>query len=192
VTPLDPVACGCFLLLAFVFAGLAQTAWFASPQSGRFNQPLDGHLRFRGRRLFGDNKTVRGFIVMVPACASAFAVLALLTGDPASLGLWPLSIPGYAVAGAFAGMGFMAGELPNSFLKRQLDIAPGEAPPGRFASACHFLVDRLDSGIGMLLALGLLIPVGWMTVATVLMVGPVIHWSFSVLMFRLGVKGRPA
>ncbi|MEO5896409.1 MAG: CDP-archaeol synthase [Vicinamibacterales bacterium] len=189
---LDPVACGCFLLLAFVFAGIAQTVWFASPASARFAQPLDGQLRFRGRRIFGDNKTIRGFIVMVPASGAAFALLALLAGDPATLGLWRLSIPGYAIAGALAGMGFMAGELPNSFVKRQRDISPGEAPRGGVAAACHFLADRLDSGIGMLLALGLLVPMTWMTVATVLTVGPFIHWSFSVLMFRLGLKGRPA
>ena len=192
MTPLDPVACACFVLLAFVFAGLAQTAWFASPASARFSQPLDGELTFRGRRLCGDNKTIRGFIVMVPAAAAAFALLANLTGDPAAIGLWPLSLPGYAMAGTVAGIGFMAAELPNSFLKRQLDISPGEAPQGNVAAACHFLIDRLDSGVGMLLALGLLVPVPWVTVATVLTVGPFIHWSFSVLMFRLGVKGRPA
>ncbi|CAN5844623.1 CDP-archaeol synthase [soil metagenome] len=192
MTALDPVACGCFLLLAFVFAGIAQTVWFASPASARFNQPLDGQLTFRGRRMFGDNKTIRGFIVMVPASGAAFALLALLAGDPAALGLWHLSVPGYVMAGALAGMGFMAGELPNSFVKRQLDIAPGEAPRGGIPATLHFLVDRLDSGIGMLLALGLLVPVTWTTVAAVLTAGPFLHWSFSVLMFRLGLKGRPA
>jgi CDP-2,3-bis-(O-geranylgeranyl)-sn-glycerol synthase len=108
------------------------------------------------------------------------------------MGLWSLSVRGYALAGALAGIGFMAGELPNSFLKRQMDISPGEAPHGRVAAASHFLIDRLDSGVGMLLALALVIPVPWMTVATVLIVGPFIHWSFSILMFRLGLKGRPA
>jgi hypothetical protein len=195
VTARDPVACGWFLLLAFVLAGMAQTAWFKSPASRRFAQPLDAGLTLRGRRLFGENKTVRGFVVMVPAVAASFALLALLAmlaGDPAAVGLWPLSISGYALAGAIAGFGFMAGELPNSFVKRQLDIAPGEATRGPLASVCQFAVDRLDSGIGMLLALRLLVSVPWRTVAVVLMVGPLIHWTFSVVMFRLGVKPRPA
>jgi hypothetical protein len=192
VTALNPVACGCFLLLAFVIAGTAQTAWFASPASRRFAQPLDGGLTLRGRRLFGQNKTRRGFVVMVPASAGAFALLAVLTGDPAALGLWPLSIPGYALAGAIAGFGFMAGELPNSFVKRQLDIAPGAAPRGPLATACQFAVDRLDSGLGMLLALNSFVAVSWRTVAVVLIAGPFIHWTFSVLMFHLGLKPRPA
>jgi hypothetical protein len=192
VTALNPVACGCFLLVAFVIAGTAQTAWFVSPASRRFAQPLDGGLTLRGRRLFGQNKTRRGFVVMVPASAAAFALLAVLTGDPAALGLWPLSIPGYALAGAIAGFGFMAGELPNSFVKRQLDIAPGGAPPGPLATACQFAVDRLDSGLGMLLALNSFVAVSWQTVAVVLIAGPFIHWTFSVLMFHLGLKPRPA
>ena len=189
---LDPLACGGFLLVAFVLAGTAQTAWFASPASGRFAQPLDGGVSLRGRRLFGENKTRRGFVVMVPATAISFALLAMLAGDPAVLGLWRLSLPGYALAGAVAGFGFMAGELPNSFVKRQLDIAPGDATRGQLASACQFAVDRLDSGIGMLLALSLLVAVPWRTAALVLIVGPFIHWTFSVVMFRLGLKPRPA
>ena len=192
MTALDPVACGWFLLAAFVIAGTAQTAWFTSPSSHRFAQPLDAGLTLRGRRLFGENKTLRGFVVMVPASAAAFALLAMLAGNHPALGLWPLSIPGYAMAGAVAGFGFMAGELPNSFVKRQLDIMPGDAPRRALASACQFAVDRLDSGIGMLVALSLLVPVPWRTVAVVLVVGPFIHWTFSVVMFRLGLKPRRA
>ena len=192
MTALNPVACGCFLLLAFVIAGTAQTAWFASPASRRFAQPLDAGLTLRGRRLFGENKTRRGFVVMVPASAAAFALLAVLAGDPAALGLWPLSISGYALAGAIAGFGFMAGELPNSFVKRQLDIAPGGAPCGPLACACQFAFDRLDSGIGMLLALNAFAAVPWRAVAVVLIAVPFIHWTFSVLMFHLGLKPRPA
>jgi CDP-2,3-bis-(O-geranylgeranyl)-sn-glycerol synthase len=192
VTALDPVACGWFLLFAFVFAGAAQTAWFTSAASHRFAQPLDAGLTLRGRRLFGENKTLRGFVVMVPASSAGFALLAMLVGDPVALGLWTLSVPGYALAGAVAGFGFMAGELPNSFVKRQLDIAPGGAPRGPLASASQFAVDRLDSGIGMLLALSLFVAVPWRTVAVVLIVGSFIHWTFSVVMFRLGLKPRPA
>jgi hypothetical protein len=192
VSALNPVACGCFLLLAFVLAGVAQTAWFASAASERFRQPIDGRLTLRGRRLFGDNKSLRGFVVMVPATGASFAALAIFAGDPAALGLWPLSIFGYLVAGTVAGFGFMAGELPNSFLKRQLGILPGEAAGTPMAAAVHFALDRLDSGMGMLLALSVVVPVRSLTVATVLTLGPFIHWSFSVLMFRLGVKARAA
>ena len=189
---LSPTACAWFLLAAFVLAGMAQTAWFAAPLSRRFSHPIDRGATFRGRRLFGEHKTVRGFVVMIPAAAIVFAALAAAIGDPAGAGLWPLTIGGYAGLGAFAGFGFMAGELPNSFVKRQLRIRPGQVPRHRFGAAAQFLIDRLDSGVGMLLALSAIVSTPSLTWLLVLSVGPSIHWAFSVLMFQLGLKSRPA
>ena len=110
----------------------------------------------RDARVFGEHKTLRGFVVMVPAAAVSFAALAAAIGDPAQAGLWPLTIAGYAGLGACAGFGFMAGELPNSFVKRQLGIRPGECPRGR-AGAVQFVADRIDSGVGMLLAVSAIV-----------------------------------
>ena len=189
---LDPAACAVFLLLAFTLAGFAQTAWFRHRWSYSFTTPIDGRMTLRGRRLFGDNKTLRGFVVMVPAAAAAFVLLAAIARPFDGAGLWPLTLWGYALLGAWAGFGFMAGELPNSFIKRQLDIEPGHAAGSSLAAAIHFAIDRIDSGIGMLAAIALAVPLPWQTIAIVLLVGPAIHWSFSLLMFRLGVKARPA
>jgi hypothetical protein len=88
----------------------------------------------------------------------------------------------------------MLGELPNSFVKRQLDVAPGMAPPagGKVGTAVMFVVDRVDSIIGMLVAISLVVPTPWMTWVYVLVIGPGIHLAFSVLLYRIGVKARPA
>ena len=55
----------------------------------------------RGERIFGANKTVRGFVVMVPATAAAFALLAALLGSAGldRAGVWRLSPAGYAALG---------------------------------------------------------------------------------------------
>jgi CDP-2,3-bis-(O-geranylgeranyl)-sn-glycerol synthase len=189
---MSPLACAWFLVGAFVLAGVAQTAWFAAPVSRRLSWPVDGGATFRGRRVFGANKTIRGFVVMVPAAALAFALVAALIGNPAGAGLWPLSIPGYALLGACAGLGFMAGELPNSFVKRQLDVGPGDRARSPVNAALQFLIDRIDSGVGMLIAVSLVAPTPPMTWLLVLVIGPTFHWAFSVLMFYLGLKARPA
>ena len=189
---LSASACAWFLLGAFVLAGMAQTAWFKAPLSRRFSRPIDRGATFRGRRVFGEHKTLRGFVVMIPAAAISFAALAAAIGDPAAAGLWPLTLAGYAGLGACAGLGFMAGELPNSFVKRQLGIRPGECTGSRVAAAAQFIADRLDSGLGMLLAVSALVRTPAMTWLLVLLVGPSIHWAFSVLMFHLGLKARPA
>jgi hypothetical protein len=194
MSSVDPARAALFLMAAFVLAGLLHSAWLGSPRSRAWQIPLDAGRTFRGRRLLGDNKTIRGFAIMTPAAALSFAALA--TGaallSPGETGLWSLSILQYAALGAWAGLGFMLAELPNSFIKRQLDIAPGAAPRSPLAATACFIVDRLDSIVGMLLAVSLAVPTPWATWAWVLIVGPAIHWSFSVLLFRLGVKARAA
>lgn len=191
MAPPTPIACALFLTTAFSIAGLAQARWLGSAVSRRFDWPVDARLRFRRRRLFGENKTARGFVVMIPAAAASFAGLAWMgattTGMP-----WPLSLTQYAALGAAAGFGFMAGELPNSFVKRQLDVPPGQPPLsaiGRLLSGC---IDRLDSVIGMMLVLAWLVPVPSATWAIVAVLGPMLHGRFSQLVFRWGGKARPA
>jgi hypothetical protein len=190
-----PLIRALFIVVGFVAAGFVHSAWLGSRLSRRLMMPLDGGARIRGRRVFGDNKTVRGFAVMVPAASASFwmlwTVVSTLSPGVAAT-LWPLSPTGYAVLGAWAGLGFMLGELPNSFVKRQLDIAPGTAPRGPIAAVVSFAVDRLDSILGMLLAVSLAAPTPWLTWMYVIVVGPAIHFSFSVLLYRLGVKERTA
>lgn len=195
MTAPNPLACASFLIGAMTLAGVLHSAWLRSPGSRRFAIPLDGGRTFRGRRLFGENKTLRGFLVIVPGAGLSFFALALALSFPAGAvpaALWPLSPLGYAGLGAAAGLGFMLGELPNSFVKRQLDVAPGMAPRGPAAALVTFVVDRLDSILGMLVAVSSAVPTPWQMWLYMLLLGPAIHWSFSLLLFRLGVKARAA
>lgn len=195
MTIIDPLVCALFLIAAFMLAGLAHSVWLASEVSGYFSYPMDGGIRLRGRRLFGDNKRVRGFVVMLPAAGASFWALAQLLDavSPAlRASLWPLSNGELALLGTWAGLGFMLGELPNSFVKRQLDIAPGMPASGRLAGSVSFVADRVDSIIGMLLAISVASHTPWETWVYVLTIGPAIHLCFSILLYRLGVKARAA
>ncbi len=190
---LDPLSCALFVVAAFTLAGIVQTLWLRTELSRRFTMPLDGGRCFRGKRIFGDNKTPRGFIVMVPAAALAFAGLYLLltTLQPAwTDGVWALTGLQFFALGGIASFGFMLGEIPNSFLKRQLGVPPGGAPRGRLARIAAFCGDRLDSILGMLLAMSLVVPTPWKMWMFVLVIGPGVHLLFSVALFSLGVKRR--
>ena len=175
----DPFAAALFLVASFVLAGIAQTLWLRSPLSEKLAVPLDFGKSFRGNRIFGGHKTLRGFVVMVPAAALAFALV-----HPLVPGLWTLSTTGYFALGALAGLGFMVGELPNSFFKRRLGIAPGET------RSLSFIIDRIDSILGMLLVVSLAVPTPGLTWVLVLAVGPFLHLLFSSALYRLGVKAR--
>ena len=192
---LDPLLCATFLLLAFLVAGAVQSCWLRSSWSARFQVPLDLGRTLGGKRIFGENKTWRGFLGMVPAAGLAFVgwrVVFASLSPGLERALWPLSPGAYGLLGCWVGFGFMAGELPNSFIKRRLGIAPGAAPAGGWARVVCFALDRCDSILGGLVALALVVPVPPSTVACVMVIGVGLHWSFSLLLFKLGVKERPA
>jgi len=191
----DPLVCAVFVIVAFLPAGVAHSLWLRSQWSVRWRRPIDGGRTWRDRRWFGDNKTWAGFLVLPPAVGVTFGLLdVMVNGLPNgwSERLWPLSVSGYGLLGCWTGFGFMAGELPNSFLKRQFGVAPGAPPVGRPAQAVCFLIDRIDSLAGAFLAQALVVSVSWRYAAYLLLVAPGLHWLFSVLLFYLGVKGRPS
>ena len=189
----EALAQALFLLLAMSAAGVVHVLWLRTALSRRFSWPVDGGLRLRGRRLFGDNKRVCGFMVLPPIAALTFMliggsreVLPAFFGD----GLWALSALQYAGLGRVCGFAFMLAELPNSFIKRQLDVSPGQAPDQPWLRPVILLVDRLDSVLGVLLALSLLVPVSLATWFWVLAFGPALHGAFSIVMHGLGIKAR--
>jgi hypothetical protein len=187
---LDAVACAVLLIAAFSLAGICQAFWLASPWSRRFDLPLDGGRSWRGHRIFGNNKTLRGLVVMVPATAAGFALVAAAWPGGAANHPWPLSVAEYAALGALAGLGFMAGELPNSFVKRRLGVPPGAAARGRLLGPLLAAVDRCDSVVGAMVVVALVVPVPLLTWVLVAFVGPALHGTFSVAVFYLGGKAR--
>lgn len=191
---LDPIAIATFIVMAFIVSGTVHVLWLRHPVSLPLKLPLDAGRTFRGQRIFGDNKTVRGLVVIIPMTGLSFLGIALLRPylpDWFSDGTWPLPPLTYAAAGMLAGLGFMAGELPNSFIKRQCGIPPGGKPQGGFWRMLTSITDRVDSVLGVLLMLSLLVPVPWQTWIYLLLLGPGVHSLFSIWLFKLKVKTRP-
>jgi hypothetical protein len=122
-------------------------------------RPLDGALTLGGRRLLGGNKTWRGALVMVAGVVAAAGLLSL----------WPwywrhlpdaVQDAGPWLFGLLLGLGVVVGELPNSFLKRRLGIAPGarRRTPGGVALT---LYDQGD-----------FVPWVWLTLAPIWVMSP--------------------
>jgi hypothetical protein len=176
-----------FLISAFLPVGFVHMAWLKLSWSRRLSAPLDFGMTFRGRRIFGPNKMFRGLVVLVPGGGIAFFLLAAI----ASFRPWPISNAHYAGLGICAGLGFVLGELPNSFSKRQLDVPSGGTPANAFFKGLCFLVDHTDSLFGMLIAVRLMCPFPAATWIFVIVAGFFIHLFFSVVMFFLGTKARP-
>jgi len=149
--------------------------------------PIDFRLTLRGRRLFGDNKTWRGAVVMVSASSAGMAlqqvvrVRTLELFDYGSLHAW--------LWGAALGLGFVLAELPNSFLKRRFDVPPGHQASGR-AYWLFTTLDQLDSVIGCLAALALVWVPSWQVILVTLVLCSLVHVAFNLVFVGLGLKRR--
>lgn len=139
-----------WLVAPVLIAGLAHVAVITLDIAPALARPIDGGRRWRGRELVGRNKTWRGFVVM-PLAAAVMVGLqdAIARRAPrlGRLGRIRAGAPAAPIVGAICGLAYVVAELPNSFAKRRLGIAPGAR-----TSAVQYAIDQFDSVIGCLIA----------------------------------------
>ena len=142
-------------------------------------RPIDGGRTWRGRRLLGDNKTWRGALVM-----SSGPLLATMVLHRAAWYRRRLPVDADPLLlGAILGVSTVAGELPNSFLKRRLGIAPG--------AQRNALLSIFDQADFVLMAWLLLRPVYRMSAreaAEVFAIVATVHVPINVVGRLLGVR----
>ncbi len=182
-----------FLTLALGLAGIAHVFWLKSDYARCWKQPLDAGLCWRGKRLFGPHKMVRGLLVLPPATALTFLLFSLLRPtlpEWLAQGMWPLSHLQYVGLGFLCGLVFMLATLPNSFLKRQLDISSGQTAKHPLLRNVFLALDRCDSELGVLLLLSLILPVTLATWGWTLLLGSGLHAGFSYILYKIKIKDR--
>jgi hypothetical protein len=153
--------------------------------------PLDAGLTLRSRRLLGDNKTLRGALVMSLATALWVWLFDALEGawNPgASLRVVDAELMPSFSYGALLGAAYIVGELPNSFAKRQLDIPPGAL--GARRRSIFWLIDQVDSTLAVLLLLACFTPLSFAFCGWLLLLTLALHPAVAWLMVRLGLKRR--
>jgi CDP-archaeol synthase len=153
---------------------------------GSLKRPLDLGATFRGRRLFGDNKTWRGALFMTTGVVFAVALLSL----------WPwywhklpdgIQDAGPWIYGLLLGVSVVVGELPNSFLKRQLGIQPG----AQRRDGLGIAISMFDQADFVLVAWLLLLPLWVMSVGQAVVVFAVVaavHMVINVIGFAVGAR----
>lgn len=192
--PPSPLPCAFFLVIALGISGCFHALWLWSRFSLPLAIPIDGGRKLYKKRIFGENKTWRG-LVMMPVASSAiftlFSVLYEKLPEWLQNGLWQLPPSSYAILGFTCGLAFMLAELPNSFIKRRIGVAPGKAPKKFLPAISCFLLDRFDSTLGVLLVLQMQVPLLWQTWVYTLVIGSLVHFLFSYILYLLNIKSRP-
>jgi len=144
----------------------------ATPVLGGGGPPLDFGKKFiDGKPIFGKNKTIRGFLVGLTCGVSVGLLESAVFNLPYIFGL-------------VVSLGALLGDLAGAFLKRRLDIAPGNLLP---------LVDQVDFVIGALVFSFLFCKslLTWELALVVLLITPPIHLLTNFIAYKAGLKANP-
>jgi CDP-2,3-bis-(O-geranylgeranyl)-sn-glycerol synthase len=181
-----------WLTAPVLIAGLVHVAVITLDLGPGLAKPIDAGRLWHGRPVLGRNKTWRGFIVMPAAAAITVAAQQALASRSRRLaGLAPLArgAPPAFIVGAICGATYVVAELPNSFVKRRLGIAPGTSAPR--ARAAQYVVDQLDSVIGCAVAIRAFYRIDTADAAASAALGAAFHVAVERTM-RLLLRGRRA
>ncbi|MCW3982716.1 MAG: CDP-2,3-bis-(O-geranylgeranyl)-sn-glycerol synthase [Candidatus Bathyarchaeota archaeon] len=130
-----------------------------------------------GKRIFGNNKTWRGFFFGWAVGFGVGLAEGLVFGFDNYPVLFSVLIP----------LGALLGDLTGAFIKRRLDIAPGGLLP---------IVDQIDFVVGAVvfslpLALINWSGLSWQVILTVLLITPPIHLLTNYGAYKLKLKKHP-
>lgn len=176
-------------LFSSVLAGIINSIWCKTKYMKSAQIPMDGRKNFiDGKRIFGDNKTWKGFLGYI-FFNIVFMVLWGLFCKYTGLEKYNMFYEGTAntvlnnlLIGFLIGLAYAVFELPNSFIKRRLGIVPGKSLKG-FQKAFFVFFDQADSVFGCVLVVCIYHP---MTIGFYLLyvvVGAATHIVINMLLY---------
>lgn len=184
-------------MLPLILAGITNMVFVKLPILSFLSVPMDkGKILKDGKRLFGDNKTWKGFVGMIISTSFWFLVMSIISQTNVwfeTMSFFPFSTYNTPFQelwyGAVWGVGYVLFELPNSYLKRRLDIAAGMAGRGMLGQLFAF-VDQADSVLGCIVFMCFFYSPTLSDMLYLFVVGTGMHLLINVLLFVAGLKKK--
>ena len=181
-------------LVPTIVAGILNMIWCKTGFLKAAKVPMDGGKCLKdGRRIFGDNKTWKGFIGYVILNVIAAIVWGIIS-NAASLNFLNFFYANHdntfsfnLLIGFLLGLGYAAFELPNSFLKRRLDVRPGKTLPDAWKVFFIFL-DQADSLFGCVLTIWIFYDLGIGLYLLYVLVGALTHMVLNMLLYFVHLR----
>ena len=149
--------------------------------------PLDLGLSVNNKRLFGENKTLKGAVVMLSiAVLSSYALYFGYKSGYSSY-ISPVFSNSPVYIGVIYSFSYILGELVNSFIKRQMNILAGRTTHTKFKSLQTFF-DLSDGIIVVVFALLVFTSASVTQVLTAGIIGIFLHYCTDLFMKRLRLK----
>ncbi len=159
-----------FAALKFIFPAYCANA---TPVLAGGGSKMDfGRSFYDGKRIFGNNKTFRGFFFGWAVGIGVGLVEGLVFGFQNYPVLFSVLIP----------LGALLGDLTGAFIKRRVGIAPGGLLP---------IVDQVDFVVGAIVFSIPLAIISWELAVTVLLITPPIHLFTNYLAYKMKLKRNP-
>ena len=131
-------------------------------------RPIDfGKSLSDGQRVFGDHKTIRGFVTGL--------IVGVIVGAFESV----FFNPNLVIVAILASLGALLGDLAGAFVKRRLKISPGKSLP---------VFDQLDFVVGALLLVSPIVSLSLGAALILVLVTPPIHLLTNLGAYVLGLK----
>ncbi len=151
----------------------------------KFNYPADFYKTYKGVRIFGDHKTIRGYISGI--IVAILTVVVQINLYESSEYLQNISPVNYSevnpiILGTLAGFGALFGDSVKSFFKRRRGIAPGKT---------WVPFDQIDYIVGGLLFMSLYLMIPWYDYLFILITYFLIHLLSTSFGYLIGVKDSP-
>lgn len=152
----------------------------------RFNAPIDGGLIYRGKRLLGDHKTWRGFIVglmfgivTVYLQAGGYAHNSWIRSVSFPINYQHLPL---LLLGTLLSFGALGGDAVKSFFKRRRNIPSGES---------WIPFDQADMIIGAIVATVPIVTFEWRVYLWAILLWSLIQLLSTIAGYLLGLKTSP-
>jgi CDP-archaeol synthase len=174
------------LVSATLSGAVMRFDWFPA-----LRRPIDHGATWSGRRIFGDGKTWRGVVVAVAGSIATVSVQSTLGGScPPWLQVVDYRSINPISFGGSMGFGAMLGELPNSFVKRRLDIPRGQTARGWLA-ILFYVWDQVDLLIGTWPLLRIWFTPSAALIASSFVVALTVHPLVALIGYLIGARPSP-
>lgn len=182
-------------LIPPVIAGILNMIWCKLKVLKKLNKPMDFGKKLKdGKRIFGDNKTWKGFLGYLLFNIITTVLWGLICNNNEYLNghnylyiNYNNTIPYNIIMGLALGLGYALFELPNSFIKRRLDIVPGKRATG--AKKYFFaILDQADSVFGCVLAVCLVYRMSIVMYLVYVLLGTLTHLIINMLLYFLHLR----